>query len=180
MPVSVAGSGAALLFSDASRSNEVVNPQLRGISRSANGGLDPRPAPGSPALTTLRSTPNDGFYTPASYKGAFNGINWATDWTALGERNVITTSGAGVPPPVVAPSGPVCTPADLDIAIAGSNVNISFTGVAGGSYQVQSTTDLGGNPIVWTDEGAPLSGAGTLSYSSSTGGSYKFFRVVCR
>ena len=180
VPVNVAGAGAALLFNDASRSNEVVNPQLRGISRSANGGLDPRPAPGSPALTTYRPTPSDGFYTPASYKGAFNGINWATDWTALGERNVITTSGAGVPPPVAPSTDPVCTPADLDITSSGGNVNITFTGVAGASYQVQSATDLGGSPISWTDEGTPLSGTGTLTYSTSTGGSYKFFRVVCR
>ncbi|HEY6564491.1 MAG TPA: hypothetical protein VIY86_08345, partial [Pirellulaceae bacterium] len=180
VPVSVAGQGAALLFDDASRSNEVVNPQLRGISRSANGGLDPRPSPGSPALSTYRPTPSDGFFTPAGYKGAFNGINWATDWTALGERNVITTSGAGVPPPVAGTTPPECTPANLSITSSGGNVDISFTGVAGASYQVQSTTDLGASPIVWTDEGAPLSGTGTLSYSSSTGGSYKFFRVVCQ
>jgi hypothetical protein len=180
VPVSVAGPGADLLFNDASRSNEVVNPQLRSISRAADGGLDPRPVSGSPALTSLRSAPNDGFYTPVAYKGAFNGLNWASDWTALGERNVITTAGAGVPNPTPTVPPPICIPADLDIAIAGGNVNITFTGVAGGSYQVQSTTDLGGNPIVWANEGAPLSGAGTLTYSTSTGGSYKFFRVVCQ
>jgi hypothetical protein len=70
---------------------------LRGISRSANGGLDPRPMPGSPALSTLRETPNDGFYCNAPYKGAFDSVNWATDWTALSELCILTGAGGGVP-----------------------------------------------------------------------------------
>jgi hypothetical protein len=181
VPVALAENAVAqILFSDAARSNEVVNPQLRGISRTNNGALDPRPAPGSPALTSLRAAPGDGFYTPANYKGAFNGINWATDWTAIGALNIVTTAGAGTPVPVAQGSGGVCTPANLMIAISAGNVNITFTGVAGASYQVQSTTDLGAITITWTNEGAPLSGTGTLSYSSSTGGGYKFFRVVCQ
>ena len=181
VPVNVAGSGASLLFNDASRSNEVVNPMLRGISRSANGGLDPRPSVGSPALTSLRTAPNDGFYSPVAYKGAFNGVNWATDWTALGERGVITTDGAGVPAPVAGTPPPVCSPANLSISIiSGDNVSISFTADAGSAYQVQSTTDLSGSPIAWANEGAPLSGTGTVSYNASNGGGAKFFRVVCR
>ncbi|MBK7999732.1 MAG: T9SS C-terminal target domain-containing protein [Verrucomicrobia bacterium] len=178
--VNVAGAGASLLFEDASRSNEVVNPQLRGISRAANGGLDPRPADGSPALTSLRTAPNDGFYTPVSYKGAFNGVNWATDWTALGALGVITTDGAGVPAPVVGTPPPECSPANLSIVSSGGDVTITFTADTGASYQVQSTTDLGASPIQWTDEGAALSGTGTLTFSASNGGGFKFFRVVCQ
>jgi hypothetical protein len=45
--------------------------------------LDPRPA--NDALTSVASAPNDGFFTPASYRGAFapsaNGT-WLSDWTA--------------------------------------------------------------------------------------------------
>jgi hypothetical protein len=167
--VALDGGGAALLFSDASRSNVAVNPQLRGISRTNDGRLDPRPLPGSPALSSTRPTPSNGFYTPASFKGAFGDVNWASDWTCLGELSIVTTAGAGTPLPVAGSTGHVCTPADLDITIASGNVNITFTGIVGASYQVQSTTDLGGNPIIWTDEGAPLSGGGT-----------KFFRVVCQ
>ena len=45
--------------------------------------LDPRPA--NAALTSVASAPNDGFFTPASYRGAFapgNGPTWLCGWTA--------------------------------------------------------------------------------------------------
>ena len=64
--------------------------------------------------------------------------------------------------------------------ISGDNVSISFTADAGSAYQVQSTTDLSGSPIVWTNEGTPLSGTGTVTYNASNGGGAKFFRVVCQ
>ncbi|MEZ6017602.1 MAG: hypothetical protein R3F49_21010 [Planctomycetota bacterium] len=46
-------------------------------------GLDPRPA--NAALTSVASAPNDGFFTPANYRGAFapgNGPTWLCGWTA--------------------------------------------------------------------------------------------------
>ena len=108
-------------------------------------------------------------------------MNWATDWTALGERGVITTDGAGVPAPVAGTPPPVCSPANLSISIiSGDNVSISFTADAGSAYQVQSTTDLSGSPIIWLNEGTPLSGTGTVTYNASNGGGAKFFRVVCQ
>lgn len=43
--------------------------------------LDPRPA--NAALTSVGSAPNDGFFTPAPYRGAFApGENWLDGWTA--------------------------------------------------------------------------------------------------
>ncbi len=45
--------------------------------------LDPRPAAGSPLLATNRVAPNDGFFEPASYKGAFGDSNWAKGWTNM-------------------------------------------------------------------------------------------------
>ncbi len=46
--------------------------------------IDPRPAAGSSLLTTNRVPPNDGFFMPAPYRGAFGpGDNWADGWTAL-------------------------------------------------------------------------------------------------
>jgi len=172
-------------LNDPANNNSFVDPMLRSISRTnvPAFGLDPRPRPGSPAAAgglTAASAPNDGFYTPVSYKGAFStNLNWASDWTFAAEAGLITGEGAGTPA-ASGPVTPVCLPADLEVVINGGNVNITFTAVAGVSYQVQSTTDLGANPIVWSDEGTPLSGTGTLSFSSSTGGGYKFFRVVCR
>lgn len=174
--VNVAGSGAGLLFSDASRSNTVENPMLNGISRSANGGLDPRPAAGSPAFSGARSTPSDGFYTPAAYKGAFNGVNWATDWTALGERNVITTSGAGVPAAFV--PGIVVVAPTLGLSASGGNLTISFASQSGVSYRLQSTEDLSGT-VTWANEGAAVAGTGgTLTFTTATGATAKFYQVI--
>ncbi|HVS10051.1 MAG TPA: hypothetical protein VMS76_09265 [Planctomycetota bacterium] len=43
--------------------------------------LDPRPA--NEALTSVAAAPNDGFFTPAQYRGAFDpGQTWLCDWTA--------------------------------------------------------------------------------------------------
>ena len=66
--------------------NVVADPQLRGIERgtTGTGTLDPRPAAGSPAFTSpLADYPNDPFFTPTNYMGAFGGANWAIGWTAL-------------------------------------------------------------------------------------------------
>lgn len=42
------------------------------------------PLPKNAATTSVAAAPNDGFFTPASYRGAFkpNGGNWALGWTA--------------------------------------------------------------------------------------------------
>jgi hypothetical protein len=47
--------------------------------------LDPRPA--NAAVRSVASAPNDGFFTPAGYRGAFaagpiEDVNWACEWTA--------------------------------------------------------------------------------------------------
>jgi len=65
---------------------------IQALTRSAGGAtspdpidvIDPRPATGSSLLTTNRIPPNDGFFTPAPYRGAFAAAaNWADGWTAL-------------------------------------------------------------------------------------------------
>jgi len=182
VPVALAETPQAdVIFSDTTRSNLNVNPLLRGISRTNNGGLDPRPSDGSPALVDAKPTPTDGFYVPAAYKGAFGSLNWATDWTALGERGVFSSAGAGIPLPYIpTTTTPTCSPSVLSIASVGSNVEIQFEGTAGLNYQVQSTTDLSASPIVWTDEGTALTGSGTLTFTGSAGGPPRFYRVVCQ
>ncbi len=85
---------AAILFSDAARNNTIVDPLLRGISRTNNGGLDPRPLPGSPALTSVRTAPNDGFFTPVCFKGAFDTNDlWLSGWTALSQYGIVKPRG---------------------------------------------------------------------------------------
>ncbi len=89
----------AVLFSDPALQNVVADPQRRSISRTIEPAfqLDPRPQPGSPALSSERTAPNDGFYTPVAYKGAFGDVNWAADWTAAGELGLLSAEGAGTP-----------------------------------------------------------------------------------
>jgi len=84
------GSAEELLLLAADRGNTVEDPALRGISRAADGMLDPRPTNASPLFTaTLSDFPADqsGFYVPADYRGAFGDTNWLEGWSHL--------SGAG-------------------------------------------------------------------------------------
>jgi len=64
--------------------NQLVDPQLRGISREADGGLDPRPVAGGAASRGAIAGP-DAFFDNVSYFGAFdpNGGLWTDYWTAL-------------------------------------------------------------------------------------------------
>ena len=146
--VAVAETAAAqLLFTDAGRTNEVANPMLRSISRGNDPAfqLDPRPMTGSPALTNSRTPPQDGFYTPAAYRGAFNEVNWAAGWTALSEYGILSSSGAAVEVP--ASSGGPTPPArpSLTSAHSGGNVVITFVSQSGVQYQLQSATALSGS-----------------------------------
>ena len=70
-------------------SNQVVDPLLSGISRSQDGGLDPRPQTGSPALRGGGTTPDDGFYTQVDYVGAFGNELWTLGWTFLAEAGIM-------------------------------------------------------------------------------------------
>ncbi len=65
--------------------NSVADPDLGGISRDPDGGLDPRPNAGSPALSP-GNTPADDFFNSVAYRGAFsNQNNWLVGWTALSD-----------------------------------------------------------------------------------------------
>jgi hypothetical protein len=70
-----------------------VDPILRGISRIANGGLDPRPATNSPLLTgSLSGFPSDapaGFFEPVNYRGAFGDTNWLDGWSYLSQKGYL-------------------------------------------------------------------------------------------
>ncbi len=53
--------------------------------------IDPRPA--NEALTSVDKAPNDGFFTPAKYRGAFSADdNWLDDWTAADAYGMIAES----------------------------------------------------------------------------------------
>ncbi|HSH16103.1 MAG TPA: T9SS C-terminal target domain-containing protein, partial [Verrucomicrobiae bacterium] len=132
----IANADAQVLFTDASRMNEIVDPQLRGISREPDGGLDPRPGSGSPAWSGAAMVPDDGFFTAAAYRGAFAGVNWASDWTYLSHVKILNPRGGGNPmdmPAMVGPAAPI-----LSIQQVGSDVEIRFASETGVTYQLQS------------------------------------------
>jgi len=111
-----------------------VNPMLRGISRDIPFALDPRPDAGSPADTSPRSAPDDGFYQSAAHYGAFtSGLNWAVDWTALG--NSLLMNPAGGYTPVVYPDDATPT---ITMDAGDDGVQILYTGT------LQSSSTLGG------------------------------------
>ena len=46
--------------------------------------IDPRPAAGSNLISSNRAAPNNGFFDPVAFKGAFpEGSNWARKWSAM-------------------------------------------------------------------------------------------------
>lgn len=63
-------------------SNNITDPMLRGISRTTDGGLDPRPEEGSPVYG-ITETLDDNWFQYTNYAGAFDGSNWLAGWTAL-------------------------------------------------------------------------------------------------
>jgi len=86
-------------MSDAANANTIADPKLRGISRTTDGGLDPRLLSTSPALSGGTAVPSDGFYSQVTYRGAFdNQSNWLTGWTMLDEQGVIGDLDGGEQP----------------------------------------------------------------------------------
>ena len=69
--------------------NNVVDPQLGGISRTTDNQLDPRPAGAeSPVYTSEKAEePSDEFFMDVDYLGAFGSENWAMGWTAVDDYN---------------------------------------------------------------------------------------------
>ncbi|MFP4543961.1 MAG: T9SS type A sorting domain-containing protein [Candidatus Kapaibacterium sp.] len=82
-------------LSDPSNNNREIDPMLVSISRTEDGGLDPRPEPGSPAFQGYKEVPNDGFYTKVDYVGAFGPHElWIKNWTFLDEAGFTPQTGA--------------------------------------------------------------------------------------
>ena len=76
-------------LSDQANGNRVADPQLLGLNRTlGRGGLDPRPANGSPAKTGATSV-SGGFFSSTRYVGAFDANNWLEGWTALSAKGYL-------------------------------------------------------------------------------------------
>jgi hypothetical protein len=111
-----------------------VNPFLNGISRTANGGLDPRPASNSPLLTSsLSAFPADapaGFFESVTHRGAFGSKNWLDGWSYLSQKGYL--------PAPVDPAAPVFT-AEPAPAVASNNgrVQLKSSATADGDVTYQ-------------------------------------------
>ncbi len=80
--------------------NIITNPLLYGISRTNNGGLDPRPRPESPAWTMeLADYPDDDFFEPVNYAGAFGTENWLAGWSWLWQMGYFDTTSTNIEQP---------------------------------------------------------------------------------
>ncbi len=151
---------AEVLFTDTTRNNQNLDPRLRGISRQANGGLDPRPAADSPALTSPRTAPNDGFYSPVAYMGAFDASDlWLHGWTFLSQKGFL-------PPPTLPGEDMV-----LSAAREGNDLVLTWTG-DGASFKVQTRASL--NDASWTD----LTTTSQKTFRLPIQGQAAFFRIV--
>jgi hypothetical protein len=164
-------------LSDVANSNLFVDPMLTGVSRTNDPmfQLDPRPRAASPALSSPRTAPNDGFYTPVAYVGAFKDLDWAADWGYAAEACLISGAGAGTPLDIAGvppPNRPTLT-----VAAVGGNVLVSYLSQTGFNYQLWSATNLA-QPISWALEGGALPGTGgTLTNTVTIGPGAKHFRV---
>jgi len=80
------------------KDNVIADPLLLGVSRIDDGGLDPRPAGGSPVLTgPFKTVPADGWYVQTDYKGAFkpDGATWLHGWTKLSNDGYLAAPESG-------------------------------------------------------------------------------------
>ncbi|NWF49927.1 MAG: T9SS type A sorting domain-containing protein [Ignavibacteriaceae bacterium] len=80
-----------------SNQNFIADPQLRGISRQPNLGLDPRPAVGAPT-TSGAIAPPDAWFKVVQYFGAFDPTDgiWTQGWTALSSLGFTPQTIVGV------------------------------------------------------------------------------------
>ena len=170
----VSDANSAPLFTNPALSNSTVNPLLVSISRVNNGLLDPRLQAASPALVTGITAPNDGFYTPVKFKGAFNKNLWAYNWTALDAYGYLPPQTTYQFETIVS-VGP--TAPKLTITPSGGNVLVTYPSQSGFSYQLKSVTDI--TSTNWVNEGGSLPGTGgTLTNTASSGNTEKYFRVL--
>lgn len=160
---------SALFFQTLAFSNRVVDPRMRGISRTTDGGLDPRPQPGSPAWGPSSLTPpSDGFFTPVTYRGAFGEWNWAAGWSFLSASGVLTSEGA-------TPPG-VGEPVRLEIGRSGAGLRIGFQSRPEARYQLESRPSLTSG--TWEASSEIVTGNGAkLYFDAPMQGDARYYRV---
>ncbi len=107
------------------------------------------PLPANDALTSATSAPNDGFFKPANYRGAFApGINWLCGWTASQAFGL-------TPAPTPGPGQPGVAGASMMDVNAAVNANGCGVGVPGDLRGPFFTTVTSGTSLNFTFNGEP-------------------------
>ncbi len=138
-------------------------------------GLDPRPA--AAALTSIGSAPNDGFFTPASYRGAFatgNVQHWLCDWTATFAYGLTPAADLGTLYCFGDGTGTAC-PCANDSAV-GDNVGCLSSLNLGGKLRATGCSNISNDTVVLTGTQMPNSSAlyfqGTTQQAGGAGGAF--------
>jgi hypothetical protein len=149
----IGGSGLNLLTAPGYNNVQAVSSPITSITRAAptllQGGVGPlvmsrvtflNPAPANDALVSVAAAPNDGFFTPANYRGAFppatvNGWNWLCGWTA-------STAYGFTPQPVAGPGQPGVISAgafDVNNAVNANGCAVGTPGDLNGPFYATGT-----------------------------------------
>ena len=119
------------------------------------------PCAANDALTTAMVAPNDGFYTPAPYKGAFSpNYNWLAGWTAADAYGMTDTSMNGT----TVPSSSL-----------GLGAVVSFQSDAGVSYDIEATDNLSNS---WSVVDTVVGDGSVVDYVDTDLPEASFYRVV--
>ncbi len=153
-------------FGNTANKNWIEAPMLRGITRTNDATLDPRPQPGSPALTRgaadypMIDGEIDPFFTETDYVGAFGQTNfWLKGWTMLDAAGYLSDGGS---------TGTDIQVFDSDIK-SGDNV----------TWSSENTYHLNG--FVFVEEGATLNiEAGTVIKGLPGQGEQASALIICR
>ena len=122
------------------------------------------PCAANDALTSVAAAPNDGFYTPAQYRGAFSpNNNWLQGWTAAYAYGMTDTSTNQIPP------------VSKIQTTAPSASSIFFQTTAGVAYTVEESTDLKNwTPVATTIGDGSIKSVADLAAVESV----KFYRTI--
>jgi hypothetical protein len=170
-------------MTDAANNNRFVDPQLRGMSRTTDKGLDPRPQPTSPAWSSFANVPTaDNFFIQTNYLGAFGDNNWAADWTFISQLGILNTDGSGTPTRVEERKISDAQPRDYTLSQNYPNpfnpsTNINYS-VAKTGFVRLAVYNVLGQRIATLIEGIRTAGSYSVTWEASgmTSGMY-FYRL---
>ncbi|MBL8860485.1 MAG: hypothetical protein JNK02_00595 [Planctomycetes bacterium] len=131
--------------------------------------LDPRPA--AAALTSVNAAPNDGFFTPAQYRGAFapgDVQHWLCDWTATFAYGLTPAADLGTQYCFGDGSGVAC-PCGNSSAV-GDNVGCLSSLNVGGKLRATGCSSLSNDTVVLIGTQMPNSSALYFQGTTQAGG----------